>query len=1248
MKKLFTFPSTDKGTSDFTLFVVESNNELKLPDTEKLLWILNPDPTKSQSGNLQVSPGDDRVIRYVGPNLMFETPDSEQARAIAMVAGLPEILRIEKFQGRITSSGEMLPHDPMLEAVYDSIPETLIRIDSPKPTEIIPFLSDGLEVFSQVNKRLGLGMDAFDMDYYFHLFTQTYQRNPTEVELMQIAQGNSSHSRHWEFTGRMVIDGVEKPHTLLQMVKETLRQSPDGSIKAFHDNGGIFEGGDVLFLSPDRNGLYWVRKMRIHYTSTAETHNHPTLISPYPGAATGAGGRQRDIAAIKCGSLIGFAGVYFQTGRLWLNETPPWIYPKGMATPREVLAGAILGASGYGNPFGEPTLLFGNDALGIILPNGKRVETIKPIIYTCATGTIPANAKDKAVAKPGMAVVRIGGSTRRIGVGGGAASSMEAGSNNTELDFKSVQRGEPITQRKAYNVIEYCVLLGDKNPIEAIHDQGAGGASNMLTELVHPSGGTIQLRAMNIADVSLSQAEAWVAESQELFGILIKPQNLGFFIEICNRHECPYEILGKTDGSGRIVVEDESDGSRPVDLGLAEILGDLPQKTYADSSIALPFEPFTLPGTDTIQDMMKKVARLPGVALLNYMVDHFDGSVGGRVVQGPRNGAYQLPVCNYAVMSQSFHGYTGVVGSFMRSNPVGMLINEKATARMTLANLLTTLAFAYVPGGTRGMKSRLNEMCPFKLPGEKARLYNAVESITGAMCTVGLGADGGKDSLSMSVSFDGETVSSFPTLVLKADARMNDFRLRVTPALKKQNQSKLVLIELPVEKYRMGGCALAEAYGQTGNEVPDADPALIKVLFELVQGLVKDKKILAGAPRLKGGLLTTLAKMCIASSCGVELKSPKSGSLSEFWFNEEAGVVVQCKRQDARNIIRAAENAGLRAVPLGNVNANGQYFDSAPFVETIATVRSWFLETGAVIKQQLLGVSGESMKYSKIPELRYQLTFNPDVLPVRRRKKFRVAVLCAPGTNGHHELANMFMTGRGAFDVQLVHMSQLLNGEHDLEDFKVVLFPGGFSYGDVLGSGKGWAASILFNEKLKQMFDDFFARPDTLSFGVCNGFQVGCLLGIFDTEKVMPRLLHNVSQKFEHHPVMLSIPEGTRSIMLRGMQGSILPAWAAHGEGYLWTDGYEEEALAQGLVAVQYVGEDGCPTETYPANPNGSPFGLAGLCSADGRHTFMMPHIERVSASNEHIPAKPDSWDFKNPVWQKAIMNMHEWLSVNS
>lgn len=1262
MKK-FTFHYPDLNSAGKEIvFVVESHSKLTKKEKEKVSWILNPNYhlLNGHNGHLVAKAGEE--IKYVGPNLRCETPESEKFRAICEAIGLTKVAQIEEFIAHSVQPGILIPFDQMRQDVHNELPSRLILDLQPEPTRIIPLIELGIKALKKESDDKGWGFDDFDLQYYYDLFVKKLKRNPTDVEIAQIAQGNSSHSRHWEFMGNLEIDGVKVPKSLMELAKSTIGGSPHQSIVAFKDNGGVIKGGWVDVMVTKSNGEYTFVRRRMNLTSTAETHNHPSGIEPFQGAATGKGGMLRDLLSMLRGSLLGFGGLYFHTGRHYLRELIDWKYSPILKTPLEVRVGAILGASHYGNAAGHPMLLFDADSTGIILPNGERFENHKPNIYVSGWGMIPNHSKPKAIARKGMMVVCIGGAIRRIGTGGSSASSTGIGENNAQFDFNSVQRGEPMTGRCAFNVIEDCVLR-EYNPIAAINDQGAGGLENVLTELINPSGAIIYLRRTRIADASLSQVEIWISENQERFGLLVEKKDLGLFQEICDTYECHCEVVGEVNQSARIVVIDEKDDSTPVDLPLPEILGDLPKKSYSDNTVKRKFKPLIIP-KDSALDILKKVAQVASVDLLYDMVDHFDGSVSGRVVQGPRVGAYQIPMCKYGIQSCGFIGTSGTLGTQTRTTPVSMLIDEGATSRMLLAEKIIGLSMVYIPGGLEKVKGRMNVMWPFKVSGMKAKLYYAYVAVVDALKEVSIALNGGKDSLSMKVDFENNTVIGFPQLVMQAEAFLLDFRNRLTPELK--GNSNLVLIELEKNKFRMGGSAIAEAYSETGTEIPDADMRKTVKLFSFMQDMIKKGKLLSGSSKLKGGVLSTVSKMTMASTFDVRLNIPKGVNSQKFYFNEEIGVIVECEKDLTEEILQIAHERGLVATKIGSVKAGDRSltFLDGNKVCSLTGNELWhqFRDTSKLLKGHM-GIPKKLLERETLSKQNYKLTFDPYqslLTDFPKGKIYPVAVLAAPGTNGQIELAFPFAKMKDRFKVTKIQMKQLRNGTYDLKNFDVVLFAGGFPYGDVGGAGKGWAATILFNPKLKKMFKDFFARKDTLSFGVCNGFQLATFLGVLDgsirstltksvnDEYQQAALVSNDSKQFEHRLVSLLIPGNTRAIMFKGMEGSVLPAWGAHAQGNLkLLQADPNKLLKKGLVAVQYADSNGNPTEDYGPNPNGSKKAIAGLTTLDGRHTFMMPHIERVSASNDHLPYRPKDWDFKNPVWQRSYENMYIWLSEN-
>ncbi len=1269
-KILYLFFSNSQHPNSLTAFAVEVRREPTPQETERLLWLLNPHPfSKSHSTNIAhyMQPNRNQQIGFIGPNLRFETPESEKATVICHNSGIDCIVKIEQFTAYLAEKSDVASLvagtvDQMRETYYENeLPRQLVLQTEYEPTIVYDLLGNGPKELEKANTELGLAMDAADIQYYYNMFANIYKTNPTEVALAHLGQGNSSHCRHWEFAGMYIIDGKQKEMTPFELVKRTLTSKHTNVKVAFKDNGGVIAGGWVEVWMPVK-GVYQKVRLLVDHTMTAETHNHPTLFCPEAGAKTGPGGRLRDSKVIKTGAWVGFGLIYFQTGLL--KNTSGWKYPKNMAHPRAVLTGSIKGAAGYGNPFGEPTLVFGNDEVGIELPDGSRMETIKPIIYTGGIGSIPARAKEKQVPQVGMQIVRFGGKTFDIGVGGGSASSMDAGTNNAKLDFKSVQRGEPMIGLCAANVITFCLSLLEDNPLESLEDQGAGGASNMLTELMAPVGGFVDLKKIRKAVETLNQRTVWTAESQEIYGALIKKENIPLFIQICKWFNCGYEILGEITGDGLLRVIDTTPGNNrePERLELEHILGKLPQKTYTDTTVRRDFQPYVLP-EKSVRQHFEWVSRLSSVALLTYMVNTFDHSVGGKVVQGPRDGVHLLPVNTYGIQSQGFTGLSAVVGTFVRSNPIAMQIDERATSRMLVANLLLTLACTHIPGGTRKISTRLNWMWFFKALGGKARFYSAAESLTEAMVESELSANGGKDSFSLSTTFDGQTVASADTAILEAGAHMSDFRKRITPSV--QGNKELVYIDLGGGKARMGGGALYKSYNATGNKVPDVKITEAMKCFNLVQLLLRKKKLTAGMAIQPGGLITTLAKMVLSTNNGITVTLPDGVDEISFLFNEEAGIVLECAK--AKEIITLANNLGLTAYAIGKttVGWSGLHIQKNPSGNNAV-----FSASGVELQQLLLKKGSEIEIMNGVPERlayreaggksgipTYKLVHQPD-MPVtfETRRTFKVAVLAAPGTNGQDESAYMYgMLGRNRFEVHHILLSKLQSGEiPDLLDFHCLEIPGGFSYGDVLGSGKGLAGSFLFNEKLNKILKDLIALPYTFVNGRCNGKQWATLVGLFDEDfaklgiQGSPRMTHNKSGRFEHRPVSLYIPE-SKSILFNGLGGAVMPAWSAHAEGNFRLENPNDyqKLMDSGMVTAQYAGYNGKPTDDYPHNPNGSPYGIAGLCSLNGRINFEMPHIERF-ATNNHIPYLPEEWrKIKTHIWRLRIENMYRWLEQN-
>ena len=1210
--------------------------------------------------------------REIGPRVACETPFSSNAVAICQRMGVPAV-RVEcstRYSLTGTTVEDILAKhlDKMTQEVYDRPLTTFDSGAEPKPVRIIPLIEQGEAALVALNKELGLGMDPWDMTFCVRLFRDTLRRNPTDVELFQIANGNSEHSRHHFWRGIQKIDGIEMPESLMDIVKEPLKRHPGNVLVAFHDNAGVIRGAVVDMLVPEHPGApssFVVCRMLVHYTKTGETHNHPTLISAFAGATTGAGGRIRDSRAVGRGGLghAGFAG-YF-VGNLLIPDYPIPGEPSKRAplggynpnheTPLNVLIKGSRGVKDYGNKIGEPLIGGWCRSFGLEV-GGERREAIKPVLWSAGSGLVLDQHIKKNAAEIGMIIVRIGGVARRIGVGGGSASSISGGSQNAELDLKSVQRGDPQTENRVNRVIQTCAESGDQNPIESIHDQGAGGPSNVLTELSEPLGGRIQIRKIVVGDKTMSVLEIWVAEYQEGYGLLVRPENLAMFQAICERENVNCEVLGTITGDKKIVVEDSVDSTTPVDLPLEEILGSLPRKTFEHTRIPVKLTPLVLPKGLTVAEALEMIFKLVSVGSKGFLIREGDRGVGGCVVQQQCCGPMQIPVADAAVMADGFFGITGHATA-IGEQPIKMLVNPAAGARMAVAEVLTNLAGVSITK-LSDVAGHANWMWTAKLPGEGARLYDAAVAMRDIMIKLRIKITGGKDSLSMADNVDGTPVKTPGQLVISANAPVPDITKIVTPDLK--GDGFIGLIDLGGGKNRLGGSALAQALGQVGDESPDIDdPDLLKRAFEAIQELVAEELITAYHNRSDGGLITTLAEMCMAAgNRGMYIELSKDTDAVSALFSEEAGMVFEYERGCRERIYSTLAKHNVpfeligttgRETPNLTIYAGGKKVLDHPITQLR---RQWEATSDRLELEQSNPetVAAECATYADgrhpIP---YRLTFTPSEPPALTAKirRPKVAVIREEGTNGDREMAAALKYA--GFDPVDINMNDLLSGRvKSLEEFQGLVFPGGFSFADAFGSAKGWAGSILFNARLRKMFDRFYTRPDTFSLGVCNGFQLMTLLGWLPGQGVkeasQPRLVHNLSGRFEVRWTGVKILPSS-SILLRGMEGSILGVPVAHGEGRLvFPDPrIAEHIRQQQLVPFVYVDPDGNPTEAYPHNPNGSPEGFAALCSANGRHTGMMPHPERVFLNWQH-PYRPPEWAGQNvSPWLQMFNNAHDW-----
>jgi len=1204
----------------------------------------------------------------VGPRMNFATFRNTNALSAFCSCGISKIVRIERSRRLTIPDGVKaeefirLHHDRMTECVYGKPLTTFNTGIIPEAVYTIPLMEEGPEALAKIP---GISMDEFDRQMYYDYFVGKCGRNPTIVEIMDLNNANSEHSRHGYFKSRQIIDGEVMPETLMEMVKSTLRDGSN-SVLAFCDNSSAIKGYEVLTIIPRHPGScsdFIPRHVAFNILFTAETHNFPSGVAPMPGAETGTGGRIRDGQATGRGSLVIAGTAGYCVGNLLIpGYDMPWedrsfVYPSNLASPLQIELEASNGASDYGNKFGEPVIQGFTRSFGMRLSNGERREWLKPIMFTGGIGQIDERHLKKGEAEKGMCIIQIGGPAYRIGFGGGAASSMLQGENKAELDFNAVQRGDAEMEQKMNRVVRACVEMGDDNPIVSIHDQGAGGPANVLKELVEKAGGRIDLRKINSGDPTLSVLEIWVCEFQERNGLLIRPEHLGAFQRICELEKVACEVLGEVTGDGKFTVYD-SDGSTPVNLDLADVLGNMPQKTFSDTRVELVLKPLTLPTGLTVRQALDRVLRLLSVGSKRFLTNKVDRSVTGLIAQQQCVGPLQLPLADVAVVAQSHFGLTGAAKAIGERPLIG-LVNSAAQGRMTVAEMLMNMVWARI-SDLSDIKCSANWMWAPKLPGEGAKLYDTAKAMCNMMAEIGV--DGGKDSLSMATKVplpDGlvETVKSPGQLVLSGYSTMPDITKVVTPDFKKV-YSRLIFIDLAEGKRRLGGSALAQAYGQIGDECPDIEnPALLANAFRAIQEMINRELILSGHDISDGGLLITLLEMAFAGNRGFSVYCQEDNIFN--WFSEEVGCIIECEPSKVVEVSCLLEEAYVSYRVIGTTLDSEMvrifWRGGFLFEDNLCELRRLWEETS-----QQLDLQTEFSKINPVCVVReyenihrrsgpkYQLSFTPEPTSDKwlcARQKPRVAIIREEGSNGDREMTAMFY--QAGFECWDVSMAHLLSGLVKMEMFRGIVFVGGFSYADVLDSAKGWAAVILFNQMLKKQFDDFYKRRDTFSLGVCNGCQLMALLGWVPLRGVIgvsqPRFIRNESERFESRWSTVRIFDSP-AIMLKEMAGSVLGVWVAHGEGRVHFPDPSMLASTGELSPVKFVDDQGKLTEDYPFNPNGSINGITSFCSPDGRHLAMMPHPERAFLKWQWA-WMPEEWQrqLKASPWLKMAQNAREW-----
>lgn len=1216
--------------------------------------------TGSTDGNLYV----------VVPRPGTISPWSSKATDIVHNSGLLSVKRVERgtayyISGGIAKNRTLIAaelHDRMTEAVLEDLEAASVLFETAEPAEVrtIDVKKGGREALTSANKTLGLALANDEIDYLYDAYT-ALRRDPTDVELMMFAQVNSEHCRHKVFNADWVIDGVKQPKSLFKMIKNTYEKGGQDVLSAYHDNAAVLKGPIAgRFFSDGADRAYRYHQEPVHSVIKVETHNHPTAIAPIPGAATGIGGEIRDEAATGLGakSKMGLAG--FSVSNLEIpGAAQPWEKPYGkperIVSALDIMLEAPIGGAGFANEFGRPNLL------GYFRTYQQAADNTvwgyhKPIMIAGGLG----NIRDQHVVKKrlpvGSLVIQLGGPAMLIGLGGGAASSMQSGASDASLDFASVQRGNGEIERRTQEVIDACWSLGETNPIITIHDVGAGGLSNALPELVHDSdrGAVFELRDIPSAEPGLSPLELWCNESQERYVLGIAPEDLERFTELCARERCPFAVVGTVTKEQQLILNDRLFDNRPIDIPLDVLFGKPPKMTrkitrQENKPTALNLKDIKL------EEAIERVLKLPAVGSKKFLITIGDRTVGGLVIRDQLVGPWQVPVSDVAVTATSFDSNTGEAMAMGERTPLAV-INAPAAARIAIGEAITNIVSADIKQ-LSDIKLSANWMAAVGQGSEDQHLYDSVRSVGEEFApALGLTIPVGKDSLSMRTTWqeDGadKSIISPVSLIITSFAPAENVQKTLSPQLDPNHATDLILIDLGQGNNRLGGSALAQVYNQTGDTTPDITPSPLEDFFNVLTSLKDDGKILAYHDRSDGGLLTTVLEMSFASRCGLILNlSELPGSGIEKLFTEELGAVIQVASTDTKTVVdKLGEHAYLIGQP--TIDQDITITDGSEiYHNTRAQLESWWSETSYQIQKLRDNPTAVDQEFAAIsddknPGLSPTLnigTYDKTYVQTYVDEKPKIAIFREQGVNGQIEMAAAF--DRAGFSSVDVHLNDIINGSVNLDNFKGLAACGGFSYGDVLGAGEGWAKTILFNQKLCETFRKFFERPDTFSLGVCNGCQMlAALKELIPGAENWPAFLKNTSEQFEARLVTTQINDSP-SIFFKDMAGVVLPIPTAHGEGRaeFASPTAQKQAIDKNLVVMQYTDNYGKVTETYPSNPNGSPEGITALTTPDGRATIIMPHPERAFQTRQ-LSWHPADWPADSP-WLKIFQNARKWVN---
>lgn len=1219
---------------DATVYAVHYQTSENPLDVNKLEWLFSG-ARKVQAEELDGT--------FIGPRREMITPWSTNAVEITQNMGIDGIVRIEEF---IKTDDEKAGFDPMLQASYKKLDQQIFMID--KQPEPVVYIKD----IQEYNKQEGLALNPDEIAYLEGL-EKKLGRSLTDSEVFGFSQVNSEHCRHKIFNGTFVIDGEEKETSLFKLIKKTSQENPNRIVSAYKDNCAFIEGPKVVQFAPhthDKPDYFETKDIDTVISLKAETHNFPTTVEPFNGAATGSGGEIRDrIAGGQAALPLAGTAVYMtsyprmEASRAWEQKINPrkWLYQ----TPEDILIKASNGASDFGNKFGQP-LICGSLLTFEHEENGNTYGYDKVIMQAGGIGFGNRTQALKKTPEVGEKVVLLGGDNYRIGMGGGAVSSVNTGVYAGAIELNAVQRSNPEMQKRVCNAIR-ALAESDENPIVSIHDHGAGGHLNCLSELVEETGGLIHMEELPVGDPTLSAKEIVGNESQERMGLVMKEKDVAMLQRIADRERAPMYVIGETTGDHRFTFENAKTHEKPIDLELKDMFGNPPKTIMEDKTVKEKYSDLEY-SADKLEEYLEQVLQIEAVACKDWLTNKVDRSISGKVVRQQCVGPLHLPLSDAAAMALDYNGHRGIATSIGHA-PVAAMANAPAGSRLAIAEALTNLVWAPIEKGLKGVSLSANWMWPCRNEGEDARLYQAVQAASDFAIELGVNIPTGKDSLSMTQKYDDKKVYAPGTVIISTVGEVSDFRKIAVPVLKNDSNTEIVYIDFSFDKLRLGGSSFAQILNKVGKDVPDVkDSAYFVEAFTAVQQLVSEGMVLAGHDISAGGMITALLEMCFADNragMNVDFSFLAEKDIIKILFAENPGVLLQIKDEDAKKVSAILEKAGVAYGFLGKPGKAGKLNikkDGASWSLDIAFLRDLWFKTSYLLERRQSGEvkALERYKNYKHNELKYKFPkgftgkLSDLALDLNRKSKsgIRAAVIREKGCQCERESA--WALHLAGFDVKDVHMTDLISGRETLDDVNMIVFVGGFSNSDVLGSAKGWAGAFKFNEKARVALENFYKREDTLSLGICNGCQLMVELGLIYPEHAeMPKMLHNDSHKLESGFVNVTI-QNTNSVLLKTLEGARLGVWIAHGEGKFQLPYAESEYS----IALKYS------NDAYPGNPNGSAYATAGIVSKDGRHLAMMPHLERsLYPWNWAYYAEGREEDEVSP-WIEAFINARKWI----